>query len=77
MKYTLLLTTVLFIGCASFPNKPANTANNPIVITTPSGKASITLSDDGVIEIRGMEVLIDSDGRLILQGKPLDLNPEE
>ena len=77
MKYTFWLPMVILVGCASFPNKPADPANTPMVIKTPSGKASITVSDDGVIEIRGTHVLIYSEGRLILEGSPLDLNPSE
>lgn len=72
MKILMISVLILLGGCASFHGK--NETSNATVLKSPNGNSSITLWDDGTVEMKGTRILIESDGRLVLQGKSLEMN---
>lgn len=69
MKLLASFALLVFLaGCAATQTGTTN------ALTTKSGKANITLQEDGTVRIKGVKIEIDSSEDLILKGKPLHMN---
>ncbi len=71
------LLIIMIVSCASQIKETQHAHSTRNSLSTSSGKASIILREDGTIEIKGVNIEIVGSGQVLLEGKPIALNPVE